>query len=127
MNLFLAILACIAALIAPYIILFIILSFCANKHNVTVKTLINKYSEVRSLFGIILGLQCIFLVAIALGIIVNAIIDRASFGPLTSILFAIAIMMGTFELCSGIPLLVDAGIDANYEIKNVLRKQSIKF
>lgn len=64
---------------------------------------------------------------IALGIIVNAIIDRASFGPLTSILFAIAIMMGTFELCFGIPLLVDAGIDANYEIKNVLRKQSIKF
>ena len=127
MNLFLAILACIAALIAPYIILFIILSFCANKHNVTVKTLINKYSEVRSLFGIILGLQCIFLVAIALGIIVNAIIDRASFGPLTSILFAIAIMMGTFELCFGIPLLVEAGIDANYEIKNVLRKQSIKF
>lgn len=41
MNIFLAILANIATLIAPHFVLFIILSFCARKHNVTAKN-INK-------------------------------------------------------------------------------------
>lgn len=127
MNLFLAILSTIGVLGVPYIILFIILSFLASKRDITTKALINKYSNVKDLFGIILGLQCLFLVAIILGLITTAVTDRASLGTLADVLFAITVGMGILEICFGIPLLVDSGIDANYEIKEVLRKQSIKF
>ena len=68
MNIFLSILASIAALIAPHFVLFIILSFCARKHNVTAKTLINRCSDVKDLFGLILALQMIISVVLVMSI-----------------------------------------------------------
>lgn len=127
MNLFFAILANIGVLATPYLILFIILGFWASKRNITTKTLINKYSKVKDLFGITLGMQCLFLVATVMGLIVTAITDHANIGPLADVLFVLAIMTGILELCFGIPILVDAGIDANYAIKKTPSNQPIKF
>ena len=126
MNIFLAILADIVALIAPYLVLFIILSFCANKHNVTARTLINRYSEVGDLFSLILGLQIIFLIVAVIGVAGAFFIEQDKIITLLDCLLAFAFAMIFLEIFAGIPFLMDECKDAIRKAFKDLPKRQIK-
>lgn len=127
MNIFLTILASIVALIAPYLVLFIILSFCASKHNVTAKTLINRCSDVKDLFSLILCLQMIILFVLVMSIALTFFVDHNEISTLLDALLAFAMYMPFLEFFFGIPLLIDDCTDAIREAVKGLRKQPIKF
>ena len=127
MNIFLAILASIAALIAPHFVLFIILSFCARKHNVTAKTLINRCSDVKDLFSLILALQMIISVVLVMSIALAFFVDHNEISTLLDALLAFAMYMPLLEFFFGIPFLIDDCTDAIREAVKGLHNQPIKF
>lgn len=126
MNIFLAILASIAALIAPHFVLFIILSFCARKHNVTAKTLINRCSDVKDLFSLILALQMIISVVLVMSIALVFFVDHNEICTLLDALLAFAMYMLFLEFFVCIPLLIDDCTDAIRKAVKGLHNQPIK-
>lgn len=127
MNTILLILVSIAALIAPYLVLFIILSFCASKHNVTTKTLINRCSDIKDLFSLILALQMIILVGLVMSIALAFFVDHNEISTLLDALLAFAMYMPLLEFFFGIPLLIGDCTDAIREAVKGLHNQLIKF
>ena len=126
MNIFLAIFANIVTLIAPYLVLFIILSFCASKHNVTAKKLISRYSEIGDLFSLILGLQIIILIVAVLGVAGAFFIEQDEIITLLDCLWAFAFAMIFLEIFCGIPFLMDECKDAIRKAFKDLPKRQIK-
>ena len=126
MNIFLAILASIAALIAPHFVLFIILSFCARKHNVTAKTLINRCSDVKDLFSLILALQMIISVVLVMSIALVFFVDHNEIYTLLDALLAFAMYMLFLEFFFCIPFLIDDCADAIRKAVKGLHNQPIK-
>lgn len=125
MIIFLAILANIAVLAGPYIFILIILCNYAKEYKVTPITLC-KYDEVKSLFGITLFMQFIFLALVAIDLLDIIFIDHKPISTLADILFTAAELMVTLEFIFGVIFIDTDGVDTSIRFDKELQKQSSK-
>lgn len=129
MNLFLAILACISDLIAPYFIILVLLGNHAKEYNVTYVTL-SKCNEVKSLFGITLLIQFIILTLVVEALLCTIFIDHKPIGTLADALSTAAELILIFEFICGVIFIANESVSVTNRLGKELReqhKQSIKF
>jgi len=126
MNLFLAILASITFLVTPYIILLVLLCYCAIKHNMTLVALLTKYKKARNLFEMMSALQLIIFIIALVYIMIVTVNSPGEIHTPTEFLIMLVEPISLMDAIIAAPLMVDDITDTIRYINKNLYKESIK-
>lgn len=105
MRLFLTLLLNVIVLIFPYIIPLLKLNDCAWRRNTTLKTIINKYDDAKSLLWFVLGFQFGSIVLSIVSIVICVFVLHENVNSLAGGLFIFAMNVIITESIFGLPII----------------------